>query len=57
MLERCAAAPCNRDYDVWAYSPRAGGIVPTCVAHHMDVVAGAVRLKENITIKGGAMCR
>jgi len=50
MLERCAARPCSHEYDVWAFSPRVDGLVPSCIAHNMDVVAGGVRLREDVAV-------
>jgi hypothetical protein len=52
----CAAEWCPRDSDVWAYSPRAGGIVPSCVPHALDVTAGATKLKDNIPVRAREVC-
>jgi len=50
MLEPCAVLRCGHDYDTWRYSPREDGMVPSCVPHEMDIIAGAVRLKDDITV-------
>lgn len=50
MLPACAANACPHDYDVWVFSPRVDGLVPACVPHHMDVVAGAVTLDTDVPV-------
>lgn len=50
MIERCAAVPCSHDADVWAFSPRVSGLVPSCVPHHLDVVAGGVRVRRDVPV-------
>jgi hypothetical protein len=56
MLERCAVLRCRHDYDTWRYSPRMGGLVPSCVPHEMDIIAGAVRLKDGVTVLERGVC-
>jgi len=50
MMVRCAAVPCSHDGDVWAFSPDAEGLVPACISHNMDVVAGAVCLRDDVEV-------
>jgi len=49
-MVRCAAVPCKHDGDVWAFSPDVNGLVPACVPHNMDIVAGAVRLRDDVAV-------
>jgi hypothetical protein len=46
----CAVRPCDERGDVWAYSPRLRGLVPTCDGHALDVVAGGVRLSAGVPV-------
>jgi hypothetical protein len=51
MTEPCAAVPCSHEYDVWTFSPRVRGLVPSCIAHAVDVTAGGVQLKSRTTVR------
>lgn len=51
MLEYCAAAGCDHDADVWTFSPRVDGLVPSCIAHGMDIVAGGTEIDSDAPVQ------
>jgi hypothetical protein len=50
MMVRCAAVPCDHDGDTMRYSPRVNGLVPSCLAHELDIIAGSVRLRDDVEV-------
>jgi hypothetical protein len=50
MMVRCAAFPCDHDGDTWRFSPCVNGLVPACIAHELDIIAGGVRIRDDVEV-------
>jgi hypothetical protein len=50
MMVRCAAVPCDHDGDTWRFSPCVNGLVPACIAHELDIIAGGVRIRDDVEV-------